>query len=435
MVVPKQGNNSLGKCKQLRCWLVSSTDHKKLLFRLSENLLGLPKNHRRMVSFENTEIAFKSKSDGQLRKAWLLFKLIGNNSLVKMSKPFTGLAIRIGFPFKQIIKASIYEHFCGGENIRDCENAITRLDQFQVGTILDYSVEGKESEEDFDHTAQEIIDTQERAALDDRIPFNVFKLTGIARFGLLEKVSAGESLSESEKMEFDRVHARVERICKKAVEVDRCVMMDAEESWIQPIMDSLMEEMMRKYNTEKAIVYNTFQMYRHDRLQKLKELYALAAQEGFYVGVKLVRGAYMEKERARAIEMGYPSPIQPNKQACDADYDRALDFMTDHIDRISICAGSHNEDSAAYLVKLMDQKHIAKSDPRVYFSQLLGMSDHISFNLAHAGYHVAKYVPYGPVKDVLPYLIRRAEENTSVAGQTSRELSLLNKERNRRKLR
>jgi len=385
-----------------------------------------------MVSFDNTEIAFESKSNTELMKAFWLFKFIGNKSMVRLSKPFAGIAVRIPFPFKYMIKETIFSHFCGGENIRDCEATIAHLSKYDVHTILDYSVEGKETEEDFERTTEEIIDTQERAAIDDAIPFNVFKLTGIARFALLEKVSVGEKLTENEKHEFERVKERVERICKKANEVDRSVMMDAEESWIQPVMDELMLEMMKKYNTEKAIVYNTFQMYRHDRLNALKEVHEEAVKENFYLGVKLVRGAYMEKERKRASEMNYASPIQKDKEASDRDYDAALLFIAKNIERIAVCVGSHNEESSMYMTKLMVENNIAKSSSNVYFSQLLGMSDHISFNLSRAGYNVAKYVPYGPVKDVLPYLIRRADENTSVAGQTSRELMLLSKEKKRR---
>jgi proline dehydrogenase len=385
-----------------------------------------------MVSFDNTEIAFESKSNTELTKAYLLFKFIGNKSLVSLSKPFAGIAVRIPFPFKYMIKETIFSHFCGGENIRDCEATIAHLRKYHVHTILDYSVEGKETEADFDKTTDEIIDTQERAAIDDAIPFNVFKLTGIARFALLEKVSAGEKLTEIEQNELELVRERVERICKKAMEVDRSVMMDAEESWIQPIMDDLMLEMMLKYNKEKAIVYNTFQMYRHDRLSKLKEMHEKAVKHNFYLGVKLVRGAYMEKERKRASEMNYESPIQKDKTDTDKDYNDALEFIANNIARVAVCVGSHNEKSSMYMTELMEEFSIPKSSSNVYFSQLLGMSDHISFNLSKAGYNVAKYVPYGPVKDVLPYLIRRADENTSVAGQTSRELMLLNKEKKRR---
>lgn len=386
-----------------------------------------------MVSFENTEIAFKSKTNIELNKAWWLFRFIGNNQLVKLTKPFAGIAVKIGFPFRYMIKHTIFQHFCGGETIRDCEETIAHLASFDVHTILDYSVEGKESESDFDRTTQEIIDTQERSVLDEHIPFSVFKLTGIARFELLEKASSNDELSETERLELERVTNRVERICKRAFELDRCVMMDAEESWIQPIMDKLMLDMMRKFNKDRAVVYNTFQMYRHERLKKLEELNTQAENESFYAGVKLVRGAYMEKERKRALELNYLSPIQIDKNATDVDYDAALQFMVEHINRFAFCAGSHNENSATLLINLMEKHKIQPNDSRIYFSQLLGMSDHISFNLSNAGFNVAKYVPYGPLKDVLPYLIRRADENTSVAGQTSRELTLISKERSRRK--
>jgi proline dehydrogenase len=386
-----------------------------------------------MISFENTAIAFESKTNEELNKAYYLFKLIGNNNLVRFSKPFAGIAMKIGFPFRTIVKNTIFSHFCGGENIADCEHTILHLANYKVKTILDYSVEGKESEEDFEKTTAEIIATQDRAAKDDLVPFNVFKITGIARFSLLEKLSDGEKLSKEETEEFERVKNRIIRICEKAKEINRRVMMDAEETWIQPVLDDLSLEMMRKYNTSYPLFYNTFQMYRHDRLLKLKELFALAEKENFHIGVKLVRGAYMEKERKRAAELGYLSPIQPNKEASDRDYDLALEFISDHIKKIGICSGTHNEHSSAYLTELIQKKGIEKSNPNVYFSQLLGMSDHISFNLSHEGYNVAKYVPYGPVKDVLPYLIRRADENTSVSGQTGRELSLISKERKRRK--
>ncbi len=385
-----------------------------------------------MISFDNTEIAFKYRNTNELKKAWWLFKMIGNNQFVKLSKPFSGLAASLA-PTRFIIKQTIYAHFCGGETIRECEKTIAALANFNVGTILDYSVEGKESEEDFDRTLEEIMDTQDRAVLDDQVPFCVFKLTGLARFGLLEKVSAGETLTDSEKHEFEKVKQRVEKLCKKAVETDRKLMLDAEDSWIQQVMDDLILDMMRKYNTEKPIVYNTFQMYRHDRLALLKEWHEIAVNEGFYIGVKIVRGAYMEKERKRAKELGYLDPIQPDKASSDRDYNAALEFITSNIDRFGLCAGTHNEQSSMLLTKLMQEKNIPSNTSQIYFSQLLGMSDHISFNLAHAGYNVAKYVPYGPVKEVLPYLIRRAEENTSVAGQTSRELSLLTREVKRRK--
>jgi proline dehydrogenase len=386
-----------------------------------------------MLSFENTEIAFKSKSNSELNSAYYLFRLIGNPALVKWSKPFAGLAVQIPFPFRYLIKKTIFEHFCGGENINECEKTIIALAKYKVKTILDYSVEGKETEEDFERTTEEILLTQKRSAADDLVPFSVFKVTGIARFALLEKVSANGVLNEQEKSEFQKVRQRVERICQNAASTKRRVMIDAEESWIQPVIDQLAEEMMQKFNTHEPVVYNTYQMYRHDRLDALKKIYQKSNELNFFVGVKLVRGAYMEKERKRAAENNYPSPIQPDKTSTDRDFNLALEFIVKHYDKFGLCAGTHNESSSLYLTELMSANGIDKSNPNFYFSQLLGMSDHISFNLANEGYNVAKYVPYGPIKDVLPYLIRRAEENTSVAGQSSRELSLITTERNRRK--
>jgi proline dehydrogenase len=386
-----------------------------------------------MISFDNTKIAFESKSDEALKKAYYLFKLLGNNNLVRFSKPFAGIAMKIGFPFRTIVRKTIFEHFCGGESIADCEKNIQELKKYHVKTILDYSVEGKETESDFDANVKEIIATQERASKDDLIPFNVFKITGIARFALLEKLSSGESLNKSEKDEFEKVKNRVTQICEKAASINKRVMMDAEESWIQPILDSISLEMMKKYNRNYPLFYNTFQMYRHDRLKALEKLIEEARKEGFHVGVKLVRGAYMEKERKRALELGYLSPIQASKEASDHDYNQALALIVNNIDITGVCAGTHNEYSSAFLTDLMIKKAIEKNNENVYFSQLLGMSDHISFNLSHNGYNVAKYVPYGPVQDVLPYLIRRADENTSVAGQSSRELNLLMQEKMRRR--
>jgi proline dehydrogenase len=387
-----------------------------------------------MLSFDNTETAFKSKSDKELRKAWWMFRLIGNRNFVQFSKPLAKPLLNLGGPFSFIVRHTFFNHFCGGETIRDCAETITHLAKFHVHTILDYSVEGKESESDFEHTTEEIIQTQERAGLDMHIPFNVFKLTGIARFTLLEKLSAGIALSTSEQEEFDRVKNRVERIFRKAEEVGRSIMIDAEESWIQPVIDQLALEGMRRYNRQRAFVFNTIQLYRHDRLQMLKELAETAAHEGFIPGVKLVRGAYMEKERERALAGAYPDPIQISKADTDHDFNAAMTFVAERIDQMALCAGTHNEESSLLLTRMMEEKSIPKNHPHIWFSQLLGMSDHISFNLAASGYNVAKYVPYGPLRDVLPYLIRRAEENTSVSGQTSRELTLITKEKNRRKL-
>ncbi|MCE3229904.1 MAG: proline dehydrogenase [Bacteroidetes bacterium] len=383
-----------------------------------------------MVSFDNTENAFKAKSNSELKRSYWLFKLIGNQVMVKFGAKTAPLALNLGF--KGLIKNTIFKQFVGGENIHDCSRTIEQLGKYNIGTILDYSVEGKESEEDFDHCLAETLETIHKAKGDKNIPFCVFKVTGLARFDLLTKVSENHVLSVDEDKEWNRVKQRVDTICRTAAESDQPIFIDAEESWIQPAIDRLADDNMAAYNKSKAIVYNTYQMYRHDRLSYLKETFEKAKAAHFHVGAKLVRGAYMEKERRRATEMHYPSPIQPDKLSSDNDYNEALRFCVEHLDRISICAGTHNEQSSLLLVNLMNEKKVAASDKRIYFSQLLGMSDHISYNLSLNGYNVAKYVPYGPVKDVLPYLIRRAQENTSVKGQTGRELNLIIKEKKRR---
>ena len=385
-----------------------------------------------MISFENTEIAFQGKSKRDLNRAYWLFKLVSNNTLVKVGPALLNIALFLRFPILGLIKTTIFKHFCGGESIIDSQKTIEELSHYQIGTILDYSVEGQESEANFDVVMEETIATIERAAGDNKIPFSVFKITGVGRFALLEKVNAKQTLSENEKKEYERVKNRINTICKKAHSLSVPIFIDAEESWIQDTIDDIAIAMMHQYNKERAIVYNTLQMYRWDRLAYLKQCYADAENHKYFLGLKLVRGAYMEKERARAEKLGYASPIQKNKASTDKDYDIAIFFCVENIDRIAFCAGTHNEDSSAKLTKLLVDKGIDKNDNRVYFSQLLGMSDHISYNLAFAKYNVAKYVPYGPVKEVMPYLIRRAEENTSISGQTSRELALIMKEKARR---
>lgn len=386
-----------------------------------------------MISFDNTAVAFSGKTDKDLKRSYWLFRLIGNPSLVKIGSALTTFAIKTHLPIRGIIKATIFRQFVGGETIEECNRTVEALGKYRVGTILDYSVEGKESETDFDACCKETIATIDRAKNEAHIPFCVFKVTGLARFALLEKVTAGETLTETEHSEWTRVKQRIDAISSAAHAAGKPLFIDAEESWIQKAIDDVADAMMAKYNREKAIVYNTFQLYRKDRLAFLKQSFEKATAAGYHLGAKLVRGAYMEKERQRAQEKGYPSPIQDTKADSDRDYDLALQFCTDHADRIALCAGTHNEASSKLLVQLMSEKKIDAGNKYVFFSQLLGMSDHISFNLSDAGYNVAKYVPYGPVKEVLPYLIRRAQENTSVKGQTGRELSLIIKEKQRRK--
>ncbi|TCD01023.1 proline dehydrogenase family protein [Pedobacter psychroterrae] len=386
------------------------------------------------LNFDNTEIAFRNKSNGELNAAYWLFKIISSNFLTKVGPPVTNFFLNIGLPIKGIIKATIFKHFCGGETIAECENTIAQLHSGNVGTILDYSVEGEDEEAVFDFTCEEIIRTIERAAGDKRIPITVFKVTGIGRFALLEKLDTKQELSAAEQTEFNKVKSRCEKICRRAYDKKVPVMIDAEETWIQDTIDALAIDMMLLFNKESIIVYNTYQMYRHDKLADLKADHLIAKAQGFILGVKMVRGAYMEKERKRAEEMGYPSPIQPTKEASDIDYNESLKYCVQHIEDIAFVCGTHNEESSRLLAELMDQHKIAHDHRHVYFAQLLGMSDNLSFNLSDAGYNVAKYVPYGPIKAVMPYLFRRAQENTSIAGQTSRELGLIIKEKQRRKL-
>lgn len=385
-----------------------------------------------MVSFDNTENAFKAKSNSDLNRSYWLFKMVSNPALVKFGAKTAPIGLAIGF--KGLIKNTIFKQFVGGETINECDKTIAELGKYNIGTILDYSVEGKESEADFDACCKETIETIHKAKSDKYIPFCVFKVTGLARFDLLEKVSSKISLTESEVKEYEKVKQRVHLISQEAHQANKPLFIDAEESWIQPAIDDLADENMAEFNKEKAIVYNTFQLYRKDRLEFLKQTISKGKTNGFHVGAKLVRGAYMEKERARAIEKKYPSPIHDTKENSDKDYNLALEECVKNIDMMGLCAGTHNENSSLFLVDLLNKYSISSSDKRIYFSQLLGMSDHISYNLALSNYNVAKYVPYGPVKEVLPYLMRRAQENTSVKGQTGRELSLIIKEKQRRKL-
>lgn len=387
-----------------------------------------------MIFFDNTEVAFRGKSNTDLKRAYWLFKVVGSPTMVKFGKWATNIALKLRLPIKGLIKKTIFRQFCGGESIQESLKTSKSLAERNVKTILDYSIEGKTEDEDFDATVNEVIRTIEEGKDNDNIPFAVFKMTGICRFALLENANLGrENLTKSEQEDFEILVTRLRKICAAAHLCDVPIFIDAEESWIQDTIDRLTYEMSKEFNVEKAIVYNTIQLYRHDRYAFLKSEIERAKQEGFFLGVKLVRGAYMEKERKRAADHNYPSPIQEDKINTDRDFNLALDLVVQNIDHVSFCAGTHNEESSLYLSTLLSKNNIAPNDPRAYFAQLLGMSDHISFNLSNENYMVAKYVPYGPIKEVLPYLIRRADENTSVAGQTSRELSLIINERVRRK--
>jgi proline dehydrogenase len=386
------------------------------------------------LSFNNTEIAFQSKSNFDLKKSYLIFKTFNYQMLVKTGTRLINFAFSLHLPIDGLVKKTVFAQFCGGENILECEETVKHLAKYHIGTILDYSVEGKEEEADFDATMHEIIHTIEKARNNPAIPFCVFKTTGIARFDLLAQVSAGEKLEDMDKAEYARVRHKFENICRAAADANVKIFVDAEESWIQDAIDQLATDMMRKYNHKTAIVYNTVQLYRHDRLEFMKASHRDSVSGSYYLGLKIVRGAYMEKERERAERLYYPSPIHANKENVDRDYDAAIRYCVEHASNIYVCAGTHNENSSKLLAELLLEKDIAKNDKRFYFSQLLGMSDHISFNLSQHGYNVAKYVPYGPVKAVMPYLFRRAQENTSVKGQAGRELQLIAAEMQRRKM-
>jgi proline dehydrogenase len=379
------------------------------------------------LSFADTATAFKHQSTKELKNARLLFRSFDYPVLLRWGPALAKIAVATGFKF--VIKKTIFAQFCGGKTIEESRKTIEHLAQSNIGTILDYSVEGEETEANFDSTCLEIIKTIEIAASDKRIPFSVFKTTGIIRFELLEKMSKRSLLTDEEREEWERATTRFNNICAKAAENKVRIFVDAEESWIQPAIDKLTEEMMEKYNTNAAIVFNTIQLYRHDRLNYLKNH---IANTSCFLGYKLVRGAYIEKERERALELNYADPIQPNKNSSDSDYDEAVKVCIENINRVSVCAGTHNEQSSMALALLLNEKNISHNDQSVWFSQLLGMSDHISFNLAAAGYNVAKYVPYGPVSAVIPYLTRRARENSGVAGQMSRERALIEEEITRR---
>ncbi|MBA4276322.1 proline dehydrogenase family protein [Flavobacterium sp.] len=383
--------------------------------------------------FNNTQIAFSLKSDTELDRAYFLFKMIANEPLVRIGTAVTNFAIKANLPVEGLIRATVFDHFCGGVNEDDCISVVDKMYAKGVSSVLDYSVEGKEEEEQFDAVLEKTLKLIDFAKEKKAIPFAVFKPSGFGRLKLYQDIGEGKKLNAAETEEWNRIVARFEKVCKTSYDNDVALLIDSEESWMQDAVDNLVEEMMQKYNKSKPIVYNTLQMYRWDRLDYLKKLHIKAKKEEFFIGMKLVRGAYMEKENERAIEKGYPTPICASKEATDENYNAAVKYMVDNIDSMSVFEGTHNESSTYFLMDLMQEKGLRTNDDRIWFGQLYGMSDNISYNLAANGYNIAKYLPFGPVKDVMPYLIRRAEENTSVAGQTSRELAMIKAERDRRK--
>ncbi|MEZ4884747.1 MAG: proline dehydrogenase family protein [Chitinophagales bacterium] len=386
------------------------------------------------VRFDDTEVAFAYKSTNKLHKAKILFKTINHEKLVDWGTKFVEIALQYHIPFvKTAFKSTIYEQFCGGETLEETQKVIDKLGTFGVKVLLDYGVEAKETEYDFDEAAKQIAKAIKHAREDDQVHAVSSKISGLARFDLLQKISEDKPLKKKELDELENVKKRLQKICKAADKYKVAIYFDAEETWVQPAIDAFVLEMMEQYNVEQSIIFNTYQLYRHDRLEFLKENHAASKKKGYILAAKLVRGAYMEKERERAAKMGYPSPIQPDKEATDRDYNLALAYCVEHLDTMTVCCASHNEKSNAFLCQLIEEKQLDRNYSHIYFSQLYGMSDNISFNLANAGYNIFKYLPYGPVKEVIPYLIRRADENTAVSGQMGRELSLIVNELDRRK--
>jgi len=384
--------------------------------------------------FNNTEVAFAIKTDSELERAYFLFRMIKSEPLVKIGTAVTKFALNASLPVEKLIRATVFDHFCGGVTEEDCMPIIDKMFTKKVHSVLDYSVEGKEEEAQFDYAKDKTVNIIKFVKAKEAIPFAVFKPTGFGRFELYQKITEGNDLTALEQEEWDRVVSRYDAVAKACFDSDVPLLVDAEESWMQKAADDLVEQMMEKYNKEKVIVFGTLQLYRHDRMDYLKRLHSRANLKGFKIGMKLVRGAYMEKERERADEKNYIDPICKDKPTTDKNYNAVMQYMFDNLGDMAIFNGTHNEDSSQLFMDMIDKSEYSKTDSRLWFGQLYGMSDNISFNIAKEGYNVAKYLPFGPVKDVMPYLIRRAEENTSVAGQTNRELELIRAERKRRKI-
>jgi len=384
--------------------------------------------------FDNTETAFKLKSDSELERAFFLFKMIANEPLVRIGTAATKFALNLHLPVEGLIRSTVFDHFCGGVSEKDCMPVVDALFELGVSSVLDFSVEGKEGENQLDSSLKKVLELTDFAETKKAMPFSVFKPTGFGRFELYRKVTEKEELTEKENEEWKRLYDRFDIASKAAYDKNITLLIDSEETWMQGAADTLCEQMMEKYNKERAVVFNTLQCYRWDRLDYLKEQHKKAKASGYKLGYKIVRGAYLEKEHERAEDKGYKTPMHKSKADTDADFNAIMIYMLDNLEDIELFIGTHNEESNYLAMDIMNEKNIAVNDPRVWFGQLYGMSDHITFNLATEGYNVAKYIPFGPVKDVMPYLIRRAEENTSVAGQTNRELALLKKEKKRRKI-
>ena len=386
------------------------------------------------VNFDDTKITFQSKSPWELKVSKFIFSVLNRPFFVFLGTSIIKWAFQFRLPIKGLIKATLFNQFCGGENIQGCENKVNKLKTFNVKTILDYSVEGQESEQSFDYTLKETLKAIQFANQHDTIPFCVLKLTGLGSKSLMTKIQSDKELSLDEQNQFNRFRDRGFEVAAEISKLNQCLLVDAEESWYQNVVDAFTYELMIKYNTERALVYNTYQFYRHDMLDRMKAGFENIIASKAYFGAKMVRGAYMEQERIRSKSLGYRDPIQSNKDDTDRDFNEGVKFIMENLNSCSICLGTHNEASSKDLVILIQKYGYEKNDPRIFFAQLLGMSDNISFKLSDEGYNVAKYVPYGPLEQIMPYLFRRAKENTSVQGQSSRELLLIKREIERRKL-
>lgn len=385
------------------------------------------------ISFENTEIAFKDRSDWDLFLSYLILGMVSQPALVKILSTATKWGLALGLPIKPFIKKTIFAMFCGGENEKEYTQKISTMSNSKIGTILDYAVEGNETEDAFEATQKKLLELARKAATNPDIPCTCLKMTAIASFDLLEKVTAGSPLTTEEEKAWKQVEERLNAVCEASRKAGKPLYIDAEESWIQDAIDTLIENAMEKFNTEKAVVFTTLQLYRWDRVDYLKGLIKKASEGGYHLGIKIVRGAYMEKERERALEFGYPSPITASKEETDQEFNDVLRIIIDNIELVELCAGTHNEESCLLLTQCMAEKNLSNDHPHIYFSQLFGMSDHISYKLAGLGYNISKYLPFGPVESTIPYLVRRAEENTSIAGQMTQELDMIITERKRRK--
>ena len=386
-----------------------------------------------MQIFENTEIAFKLRNDRELRKAVMLLRLMSYPAVVRLSGILANLAIRLGIPVRWIVKPTVFSLFCGGESLVESQKVVDRLAKHKVRSLLDYAAEDQQTDEKIESAIREIIATMDYAVKNPAVPFTVFKPTALAPVHILSQTGLQTEEGKLSCPGTEKFSKNFRTLCQSACKRGIPVMIDAEESHYQQIVDNLAAEMMELYNKEKVMIFNTIQMYRHDRLDFLKESIRNARKKNYHLGIKLVRGAYMEKERERALKLGYPSPIHPDKESTDNAFNRAITICLENIDITDLFAGTHNEQSLLMLMDRMKEYKLENSDPRIYVSQLYGMSDHISFNMAACNYNVAKYLPYGPVSYLLPYLIRRAEENRSVTGQAGRERRLLKLEIERRK--